>query len=182
VLDDHGGAHQLVVGHGQHRAVRRGLDRRALVGLYVDAVVGAPVRHGLVIQQLRHAEHRDGGTVQRGNDLRQQLHRLLDDGGLLHGYLDRLRLDHGLVGYCGHGGDGGGLDLNDGVGLLDGGVGGKQGDIADGSGGQQAHRKGYVEALAAEHGLEFALVESAHTRLSGGTHPPPQFSACGTPE
>ena len=112
-----------------------------------------------------------------GNASLQQLQRLLDDRlRLLHRYLNGLRLDHRLGGRRRHGGDGSGLDLNDGVRLLHGGVGGKQGDIANRSGGQQAQSKGYVKALAAEHGLDLGVVESAHTRLSGGTHPPPPVS------
>ena len=54
--------------------------------------MGAPVGHGFVIHQLRHAEHRDGGAVQRGADLGQQLLRLK---GLLHRL--RIRLDLRLL-------------------------------------------------------------------------------------
>lgn len=165
VLDHHGGAHQLVVLHRQHRAAGGSADGVPLRGLDVDAVVGAPVGHGLVIHQLRDAEHRYRGAVQRGHDLGQQVLGV-GDGRLLRrrgggDILLRLhRRGHpGVVPVIGDVGGGVGCGLCRGLGP-------QQGVIADNTGCQQAEGKGYVEALAAEHGLDLFSVESAHRCLS----------------
>ena len=69
--------------------------------------MGAPVCHGLIIHQLRHAEYSDGSAVQRRADLGQQLlgldgllYRLGIRLGVHLGVLDvfhRFLLHHGLV-------------------------------------------------------------------------------------
>ena len=177
VLNDHRGAHQLVVGNGLHGPRGGGLHRRALVSLHVDAVVGAPVGHGGVIQQLRHAEHRHCGAVQRGYHLGQQLCRL-GDLRLLHRVGDdhRRRLYHRL-------GGGDGLDIQHRrrVRLFHGHRALSQGKIADRSCGHKAQGDGYVIAPPGEHGPQPFVSGVLHMRVpflagspaaapSGGRH------------
>ena len=108
VRDDDGGAHQIVVRDGEHRAGAGGEHLRAGIRLDVDAVVRAPVGERFAVSELVHAEGGDGLTAQgRDNEPRRDGRDRLGDPRLLfrdrdlHNGLHRLgrllRLDLGNV-------------------------------------------------------------------------------------
>ena len=77
MVNDHGGAHELVVIHLAHRARRGGQYLRPQRGRDVQPLVGAPVQHGLVIEQRLHAVRRDDRSLYRPREHQcRGLHRL----------------------------------------------------------------------------------------------------------
>ena len=64
VVNYHHGAHHGILRDGAHRAGTGGQHRGALGGGDVQAVVGAPVRHSLVVHQLIHGKNRYHLAVQ----------------------------------------------------------------------------------------------------------------------
>ena len=105
VGDGDGGAHQFILRDGLNGAPCRRFHRIPIGGLDVQPLMGAPIPHSFVIEELVHTEYGDGGAVQGGDHLGQQL------CGLFHHGLN-------LYGLVFNNGDGRGQGLNNGCRVL----------------------------------------------------------------